>query len=410
MESLTPTPPKKRIIEIDFVRGFALLGILIVNMSLFNGSVFDMITLPAVDPNFSEVISRGFIYLFAEGKFYSLFSLLFGLGFSMFIIREELYGVKTEFAYLRRIAALMVFGIIHAFFIWSGDILLAYSILGLFLIAFKNTSVKGLIKWSIGLISFIIIINSLLYLLIDIITKSPYADMVLEQFELVIDDYTKKSAMAHEAYTSSNYWAMIKIRAREVDLYYTGFFNVFPSIMSMFLIGLAFGKSGKLNNIEGNKPFFIKLFWISLLVGLPIASLHAYGITTYSRLVFDLKGLYSNFGLFLGSPILALAYFSGGILLFNRFSKNLFLVSVASAGRMALTNYLMQSIICTSIFYGYGFGLFGKLSVQMGIALSLVLWLAQLPISYWWLKRYKFGPAEWFWRGITYKQWNSNRL
>jgi uncharacterized protein len=350
------------------------------------------------------------IYLFAEGKFYSLFSLLFGIGFSMFIIREDSYGVKTEFAYLRRIMALMAFGIIHAFFIWSGDILLAYSILGLFLIAFKKTSIKGLIKWSIGLISFILIINSLLYLLIEIVSSSPYAEMVQKQFEMVVDDYTNKSAIAHEAYTSSNYWSMVKIRAREVGLFYSGFFNVFPSIMSMFLIGLAFGKSGKLNDINGNKPFFVKIFWISLFVGLPIAGLHAYGITTYSRLTFDLKALYSNFGLFLGSPILALAYFTGGILLFHRFSNNLFLASIASAGRMALTNYLIQSIICTSIFYGYGFGLFGKLSVQAGVALSLIIWLAQLPISYWWLKRYSFGPAEWFWRGITYKRWMPNRL
>ncbi|PKP39238.1 MAG: hypothetical protein CVT98_02570 [Bacteroidetes bacterium HGW-Bacteroidetes-15] len=410
MEPVHPTAPKNRILEIDFVRGFALLGILLVNMALFKGSVFEMVVLPAKAGSAVDIISRGFIYFFAEGKFYSLFSLLFGLGFSIFILKEEKYGVNAEYAYLRRIIALMVFGIIHAFFIWSGDILLAYSILGLILIAFKNISAKGLIKWAVGMVAFILVINTLIYLLVDLITMLPNADMIYEQIENSFDQYREKAIMAHDTYSGTNYLAMIGIRAREVGLYYSGFFNVFPSIMSMFLIGFALGKSGKLNDIEGNKPFFRKLFAITLLLGLPLAALNAYGITTYSRLVFDLNAMYQTFGLYLGAPILALAYFSGGILLFHSFSNSKFLIAVASAGRMALTNYLMQSIICTTLFYGYGFGLFGKISVLEGIVISISLWLCQLPLSYWWLKKYKFGPAEWLWRSITYKQWQSNKL
>jgi uncharacterized protein len=178
----------------------------------------------------------------------------------------------------------------------------------------------------------------------------------------------------------------------------------------MFLIGLALGKSGKLNNIEQNKPFFKRMFWITLLLGLPIAALHPYGVFKYTRLTYDLTGTYHIFGFFLGSPLLALAYLSGGLLLFNRFSNLKFFQMVASAGRMALTNYLMQSIICTTLFYGYGFGLFGKVNVQQGLLITLLVWGIQLPLSQWWLSKYKFGPAEWLWRWITYKEKISNSL
>lgn len=410
MEKLFAVQPKKRILEIDFVRGFALLGILLVNMALFKGSIFDMIVLPAHSGSTTDMISRGFIYLFAEGKFYSLFSLLFGFGFSIFIFKESDNGQSATDAYLRRIFTLMIIGIIHAFFIWSGDILLAYSILGLFLLAFKNTSVKGLIKWSIGLITFILIINTLLYLILDLASKISDSEVMFEQIELAIKNYTDKALLARETYSGNDYLRMISIRAREVGIYYSGFFNVFPSILSMFLIGLAFGKSGKLKSIDTNIPLFKKIFITSLLLGLPLATLNAYGVLTYSRLVFDLNGLYQNIGFYLGSPILALAYFSGGILLFHKFNTNRFFLAVASAGRMALTNYLMQSIVFTTIFYGYGFGLFGKISDLQGIITAILFWLLQLPISYWWLKRFKFGPAEWLWRSITYKQWQSNKL
>lgn len=409
-QNIKPILPRERIKEIDFVRGFALLGILLVNMAIFRSSIFGMTIEEPNSGGILNVIAKGFVYFFAEGKFYSLFSLLFGFGFSIFLLKEQTQRVVIDSFFKRRMLGLLLFGLVHAFLIWSGDILISYSLIGFVLIAFKRVSVKGLVKWSVGLVLFIVLLQISIFGLVELVSNLPDMDIVLDQFQEVENTFAQNAQLANDAYSGTNYLAMIGIRAKELAQQYSGFMVLFPSILAMFLIGLALGKSGKLNSINQNKPFFKKMFLISLLIGLPIVALHPYGVFTYSRLAFDMSGAYHIIGLFLGSPILALAYFSGGLLLYNRFSSVKLLQMVSSTGRMALTNYLMQSIICTTLFYGYGLGLYGKVDAFQALVLTLVIWGIQLPISHWWLSKYKFGPAEWLWRWITYGERIPNRL
>ncbi len=407
---LQPIAPTQRVKEIDFVRGFALLGILLVNMSIFRDSVFGMAIENPTSEGLLSSIANGFTYLLAEGKFYSLFSLLFGFGFSIFLLKEQTQHIQMETAFKRRMLGLLGFGLIHAFLIWSGDILIAYALLGFMLIAFKKVSIKGLIKWAIGFVVFIIALQLLIFFFVELAKNLPNADFILGEMEKAQTILAEKAAVAREVYSGTNYLAMIGVRAQEMAQQYSGFFIIFPSIMAMFLTGFALGKSGKLRNISENKSFFKKMLWICLLIGLPLAAMHVYGIFTYTRMATDLTGSFHIVGFFLGSPVLAMAYLSGGLLLFNRFGKAKFLQMVANTGRMALTNYLMQSIICTTIFYGYGFGLTGKVNAFYALIMAVSIWLIQLPLSTWWLKSYRFGPAEWLWRWITYGEKQPYRI
>lgn len=409
-ENLKPIAPKERVKEIDFVRGFALQGILLVNMAIFRNSIFGMTLEQPFSGGTLNSIASGFIYFFAEGKFYSLFSLLFGFGFSIFLLKEKTQRILMDSFFKRRMLGLLLFGLVHAFLIWSGDILITYSLVGFLLIAFKRTSIKGLIKWSVALIGIILFLQISVFGLVELISNQPEMDVVLEQFDKVQSTFAEKAQLANEVYSGTNYLEMIRMRTVELAQQYSGFMVIFPSVLAMFLIGLAFGKSGKLNSISENKPFLRRVFWISLLIGLPIAALHPFGVFNYSRLAFDMSGAYHIIGFFLGSPILALAYFTGGLLLYSRFSQVKVLQMVASTGRMALTNYLLQSIVCTTIFYGYGLGLYGKVDAFQGLLITLIVWGIQLPISHWWLNRYKFGPAEWLWRWITYGKRISNKI
>lgn len=408
--NLQPVAPSQRVKEIDFVRGIALLGILMVNMSIFRDSIFGMSIGKPTSEGMLSTFANGIIYLFAEGKFYSLFSLLFGFGFSIFLLKEQTQHIQMESVFKRRMLGLLGFGVIHAFLIWSGDILITYAILGFFLIAFKKVSNKGLIKWAIGLVVFVVVLQIFIFGMVELVSNTSYSSMVMEQVGNVEKVLGEKAILSRDIYSGINYVAMVGMRAKETVHQLSGFIVIFPSVLAMFLIGFALGKSGRLRNISDNKRFFRKMFWICLLLGLPLATMHAYGMFAYSRMATDMSGSFHILGFFLGSPVLALAYFSGGLLLFNRFAESKFFQMIANAGRMALTNYLMQSIICTTIFYGYGFGLLGKVNAFYGLILTLVIWGIQLPLSSWWLSRYRFGPTEWLWRWITYGKKQQNKI
>ena len=407
---LQPIAPSQRVKEIDFVRGIALLGILMVNMAIFRNSTFGMTIESPTSEGMLSTITNGITYLFAEGKFYSLFSLLFGFGFSIFLLKEQTQRIEMKPVFKRRMLGLLGFGMVHAFLIWSGDILITYALTGFLLMAFKDTSIKGLVKWAIGLVLFIIFLQVSIFGLVQLVKDTPNASIVMDQLGDSQNIMAKKAALAKEIYSGSNYGAMVVLRAKETVQQLSGFIIVFPSVLAMFLIGFALGKSGRLRNISENKLFFKKMFWICLLLGLPLGAMHTYGLFVHSRTAIDMSGSFHIIGFFLGSPVLALAYFSGGLLLFNRFGKLKLFQMVANAGRMALTNYLLQSIICTTLFYGYGFGLLGKVNAFYGLLLTLIIWSIQLPLSSWWLSRYRFGPAEWLWRWITYGKKQQNRI
>lgn len=180
------------------------------------------------------------------------------------------------------------------------------------------------------------------------------------------------------------------------------FFALGFNVLAMFLLGLYFGKRRIFHDPESKQPIFRKLLIWGLLLGL-------LGNGIYATLIMPLSRFESSWPLWLatvsqgiGAPMLCLAYVSAIALLIGIPAWRERLRVLAPVGQMALTNYLFQSIVCTLIFYGYGLGLLGKVGPALGIGSTVVIYLIQIPVSHWWMKRFRYGPAEWFWRSLTY--------
>jgi len=401
---LAPIQPAERIQIVDILRGFALFGILFVNMTIFSQPM-QAIVLPA-DPNlpFYDRAALWLIHALGEGKFYALFSLLFGLGLTLQMERIEGRGGRFVPLYARRLLVLLGIGLVHAFLIWMGDILILYALLGFLLILFRKARPRTLLIWVVILIALPLLFSAAATALIAWASNFPEATSQIEQsFAQTEAAFVSDLQRAAQVYTHGDFAA---ITAQRVSDYFgigmTGFAVMGFNVMAMFLLGVYFGKRGFFKNLPENQGLFRKLLLWGLLIGLT-------GNLLYATLIIPISRIYQTWTLFLattgqtvGAPLLMLAYVSALCLLALSPGWGKRLRVLAPVGQMALTNYLMQSIICTLIFYGYGLGLFGKVGHAAGIALAIAIYLLQIPFSHWWMKRFYYGPAEWLWRSLTY--------
>jgi len=401
---LAPIQPAERIQIVDILRGFALFGILFVNMTIFSQPM-QAIVLPA-DPNlpFYDRAALWLIHALGEGKFYALFSLLFGLGLTLQMERIEGRGGRFVPLYARRLLVLLGIGLVHAFLIWMGDILILYALLGFLLILFRKARPRTLLIWVVILIALPLLFSAAATALIAWASNFPEATSQIEQsFAQTEAAFVSDLQRAAQVYTHGDFAA---ITAQRVSDYFgigmTGFAVMGFNVMAMFLLGVYFGKRGFFKNLPENQGLFRKLLLWGLLIGLT-------GNLLYATLIIPISRIYQTWTLWLattgqaiGAPLLMLAYVSALCLLALSPGWGKRLRVLAPVGQMALTNYLMQSIICTLIFYGYGLGLFGKVGHAAGIALAIAIYLLQIPFSHWWMKRFYYGPAEWLWRSLTY--------
>ncbi|MFZ5809549.1 MAG: DUF418 domain-containing protein [Chloroflexota bacterium] len=401
---LTPVQPAERIQIVDILRGFALFGILFVNMTIFSHPM-QAIVLPA-DPNlpFNDRAALWLIHALGEGKFYALFSMLFGLGLTLQMERIEGRGGRFVPLYVRRLLVLLGIGIVHAFLIWMGDILILYALLGFLLILFRKARPRTLLIWVVLLITLPILFNATVTGLVALGSSIPEAASQIEQsFAQAEAGFVSDLERAAQVYASGDFAA---ITAQRVSDYFsigmTGFAVMSFNVLAMFLLGVYFGKRGIFKNLPENRGLFRKLLIWGLLIGLTGNLLYATLIMPISRVYQSGTLLLATTGQTIGAPLLMLAYVSALCLLALSPVWGKRLQVLAPVGQMALTNYLTQSIVCTLIFYGYGLGLFGKVGHAAGIALTLVIYLLQIPISHWWMERFYYGPAEWLWRSLTY--------
>lgn len=402
--SMTPVQQAERIQIVDILRGFALFGILLVNMAIF-ARPFQSMILP-VDPSLPwyDYAGEWLIHFLGEGKFYAMFSLLFGLGLVLLMERIEQRGGRFAPLYSRRLLALLLIGLVHAFLIWVGDILIVYAVLGFPLMLFRKARPRTLIIWAVVLL----LIPQLFTLastgLVQLGRSIPEGAAQIDQaLALAKAGYVADVERAFRVYPTGNFLEITAQRFYDytsmgiISFFYLGF-----TVMAMFLIGMYFGKRKIFQDIAAHRPLFKKLLIWGLVLGL-------LGNVVYATLIMPLSRVDTSWTLLLatvshgiGAPLLCLAYVSAICLLSlsPRWGKPLKVL--APVGQMALSNYLLQSITCTLIFYGYGLGLFGRMGSAMGIALTIAIFLVQIPISHWWLKCFKYGPAEWLWRSMTY--------
>ncbi len=395
-----PTQAANRIISLDILRGFALLGILIMNMISFAMPGAHYLN-PMVEGMLegSDKWAFYFSQLFANQKFMSLFSMLFGAGIILMTQRIEQQGKSAATRHYFRNFWLLLFGLFHAYIIWHGDILVQYALCSIWLFWFRKKSVKTLFIWAT-----IFLIISLL-LSVGSGLSIPYMSAT-EVTELCSSwqptpDYLLQETAAYKG----TWWEHFPYRAKAAFGLET-FIFVFGlgwQITGLMLIGMGLFKA-KVLTAEKSLSFYKKMTFSGLIIGL---ALGIYGLMeNYVRnWSCDYSFLLGSQWNFLGSIPMALGYI--GLIMWLCKSDFIQVLQkwLAPFGRMALTNYLMQSILATLLFYGFGFGLFGTVGRAEQWYYIIGIWIFQIGFSKWWLGHFRFGLFEWLWRSLTYWKW-----
>ena len=404
MKTITaPTPAKERIVLLDAIRGLAIFGILMVNMQIFFRPMTYMLMGYQGEEQLINLLSTIFIKFFFEGKFYVLFSLLFGYGFFIFMNKSTEEGLSILPVYRRRVFFLLIFGILHVVLLWPGDILVFYALFGFLLPLFRKVSDRGLVKWAVWLIMIPSILTSVLVLFLYLMLQIPEAATQIEanlsQSGIVMKEiYEKVSSV----YSNGTFAEVTSNRLFEYRLVLPGVLFFYPVVLAMFLLGNLAARKNMVGNYTKHLGFFRKSLLWGAGIGVPLSALFVFSYFFAKPQQMDVFQISSILGMAVGGFFLCLFYVSAIVLLYHKGKLRLFSKLLAPVGRMALTNYLMHSIICTTLFYSYGFGLFGKINTFQGILLAILIFAIQIPFSNLWLKRFQYGPFEWLWRSLTY--------
>lgn len=395
----TPVTQSERLASIDVLRGLAVLGILIVNMQGF-ARVQSAYMNPASGLAFdgAEQWIWATVYLFADTKFISIFSLLFGAGIAMMSDRAERGGVSGTGLHYRRQFLLLLIGLFHAYLIWHGDILVSYALCGFILYPLRNLSPRALLLIGGAAVTFIVPLWGLAGLSMPFWPEE-------ETLALAAEWAPSPEVLETEIAAFRGSWSdQLSVRAPVAFMLQTSaFLGLFLwRAGGLMLVGMALYKLGVLA-AKRSASFYRRMVVIGIGCGLPLSAagvaykLHhdfAWETTMFQGALFNYVG---SIGMFLGYVGLIMLMVQSGWL--PRLQKRL-----AAVGRMALTNYITQSILCTFIFYGHGLAMFERVSAPGRVGIVAAIWTLQLIWSPWWLKRHRFGPIEWIWRTASYMQ------
>ncbi len=406
---LSPVTPSERLEVLDIVRGFALLGILLMNIEAFVGPMYAATT--GLDPALTgaDRVVDALIYILVQGKFWCLFSLLFGMGFAVMSQRAAASGRPFAGMYWRRGMVLLAIGLVHALLVWSGDILVTYALVSLALLPFRD--VNG--RWLIGVAVLAFLGPLGLMLLLGLMgTLMQATPELAAQWEAEMRGQADMAGMIQaqrEAYGSGSYAQATIQRLKDFGVTLTSLVMMGPMVLSMFLFGTWLVKSGAMAAPQQSPTLFRRLRWVALPIGLALvlASFALQPNIDPGDINLTMSAAFS-LGM-LGSALMCFGYLGWIVRGTQAASTSRVLSWLAPAGRMALTNYLMQSVVCTLVFYGYGMGYFEQLSRAWQVPFVLVLFTALVLFSRWWLQRFRFGPMEWLWRSLTYLRPQSMR-
>jgi uncharacterized protein len=406
-EPLGPVPGEDRVVLVDALRGFALLGILLVNMAYYAEPFTARLLGGSGGLGLLDTVAADVVHFLAEAKFYALFSLLFGFGLFTQMTRAEARSVPFKGRWARRLLILLLFGLIHGCLIWGGDILTTYALLGFPLLLYRRMSPRGLIAWSSSLIGGLVLIAAGAAALVGAALKSPESARQIEA-SMNAGSLATVAEQAQRVYGSGTFAEITALRVTDFASATGMMLFVFgPSVFAMFLLGIWVARKGLLREPAAHRRLLRRIFVPALIVGIAangavVAALHATLATEGFPAVDVLFYLVAMGALMLGGPAFCLVYLTGAALLSLRQGSARLIRALAPVGRMALSNYLLQSVVCTLIFYSYGLGLFGKVGPAWGFALAITIHAFQVIVSHAWMSRYNFGPVEWLWRTLTY--------
>ena len=388
MTSSGPTTEKQRHVVLDALRGLALLGIALANFPEFGLWTFMSEEAQAQMPTAeTDHIVRWCHYLLIDGKFYTIFSVLFGIGFALILSRHNVALFE------RRMVFLLLIGIGHLIFIWSGDILSLYAIGGMLLPLFIKLSDKTLLTIAIGLILLPVLLDGYAQWQ-DIDFATPLYAAWWQQAESSGITEQNFASWLHDAHTYADVFEFLKQGAIERMWEFVGGHRL-PKVLGLFMIGYCIGRNQLYARLNEFRPQIARFFQWALLIGLPTSCLYA-----WSAMYHHPWGLAVHSLLYAVSVIpLGFVYITGVCLWLPYFTP------LRWAGRMALSCYIGQSLAGIFLYYGIGLGL----GTQMGlihICLTAIgVFFAEVIICRLWLRYFRFGPLEWFWRMLTYGQW-----
>ena len=372
----------KRISFIDGLRGFSLLGILLANLLIFQYGMYGKDAIETT--SFLDEAALKFVKVAVEGSAMPIFTFVFGYSFIKLVESIRNKGKKSRWSILRRSTGLILLGFLHATYLWDGDILLFYGSIMIVLLPFINRKPKTLFIWATILF---VLTTALGYGQVDSTTKE----------EQEMKEYNE---LAYDTYGNGTYREIYEFRndvmppGFEDPIFIIILLIVAPFIyIPMFLFGMGVAKLGVFENLVTERKWYIRG---SIFVPLGLIC-KALGL-----LKTDWAGVLSMGG----SMLLSIGYIS----LFALLYETKFFVRIRSVfenvGKLSLSNYILQTVICTFVFYGYGFGLFGQLGVAMGVLLGIVIYILQCILSTLYLKKFKRGPLEVLLRMWTNFSWS----
>ena len=393
-----PVTTKERIASLDVLRGVALLGILPMNIQAFS-----MIGAAYMNPTaYGDLHGANywvwyFCHLLADEKFMTIFSMLFGAGIFLMTSHIEAAGKKPAAIHYRRMGWLILFGVLHSYLLWYGDILVNYGLCGMLAYCYRKMPPRKLIIYGLAFIA----VSSALFLYLGWSMPSWPAEK-REAFRQQIWQPPPAVKAEELAAYRSGWLGEMRQRANDSLLVeFSGFIALaFWRVEGLMLIGIALFKLGV---FSARAP--VKLYWGfiagAVFIGLPAI---AYGVHREIQTGWD-----ARYSFFLGfqynywaSILVCLGWVGATMLACQSSGLKRLTMALAAVGRMAFSNYIFDTVVCTTIFYGFGFGLFGKVSRTGQIQIVAAIWIAQLMLSSLWLRYFQFGPLEWLWRSLTY--------
>jgi len=404
MPTLSERPSIKRLVAMDVLRGFALLGILLMNIQSFSmpGAAY-------LNPTaFGDLTGINlavwlFSHICADQKFLSLFSILFGAGVLLFCDRAAEKGRSVTALHYRRNFWLLLFGLAHGYLFWYGDILYSYAMCAFLVYFLRNKSVKTLLWVAVTLL----LINTG-YNLLGGLSYELFEPEDAALISKVWSPSQQQLTTEITAYQGSFIQAFSYRAEETLFMQIDVFFGMFVwRVCAMMLLGMALFRSGFFH-LEWQSANYIKLLKASTLLGLILIITGLYlhfendFSLPYSMFVFNLFNYW-------GSIFIALAYASAIMIVVKAGYLQSLQNRLAAIGKTAFSNYILHTLIFTTIFYGYGFGLYGEVARWQQLLLTVGMWLLQLWLAPIWLKQFRFGPLEWLWRSLTYWQWQSIR-
>ena len=377
----TALAPNDRILTLDILRALALFGVLMVNLvTEFRISIFQQFVPSAPLASPVDRFLDAFVSYAFDMKAFALFSLMFGIGlavqFDRLANRERpLYWLR------RRLFILLAFGLFHLLFIWNGDILTEYAVAGLLVLPLIREDKETLALCSLGLFAF--------YL------AEPAVHLPIYWPD--IETFAQHVVAANQVYANGSLSQVWRFSLGELKMIFSLNEFVFPRTLALFLLGAAIWRSGMLRNLRAHRRQYLIFGVMATAGGLALTAAVAGGVFANTAV---LGASMSN----LAPTVQALGYAALTVVAVDLSYLGAFLKMFAPLGRMSFTNYILQSLIFGWIFFGYGLGQFGRLSVSAAFLLGIAVYVAQMVGSALWLRWFRFGPLEWLWRSLMYGQ------